>query len=135
MNIGDFVKQMVAELHTQGVAVPFYQEPEWHELFYKLKSESGGEHKPECIENLRFSWDGPYPKSAELGLFLRGLQSYARSPERTPWEGRSGMQLSDEVVSHWLEQGKEANEGFKEYLQHALEEAKSFFTEASEGDG
>lgn len=74
LTLGDFVKYLLALLQRDMVPLKLEDERLWHELFFALKRSSEGHSgKPRSLSDLKFDWDGPYPKSQTLLRFIDGL--------------------------------------------------------------
>lgn len=124
MYLGDFVEQLAAKLQQQNVPMPFENERPWHELFYRLKRESihGGSG---FFNELRFDWDGPYPKCAELSEFLHALHWNACVDARNPHFDR--ISLPEEIVKIWSERAEKLDETEKRFLSRSVQAAREDF--------
>jgi hypothetical protein len=73
ISLGEFVKQLVLDLHRDETPMPFQNETNWHVLFYKLKKTQNNQGRPAFLDKLRFDWDGPYPRCQDLSEYLQTL--------------------------------------------------------------
>ncbi len=124
ISLGDFVKQLVAELHLKHVDIPFENQSVWHELFYELKQSKSN---VAFLQGLRFDWDGSYPKCQTLSRFLHALHWNAGVSAYNP-EFRN-ITLSDEMVALW-QKSIPKTEHEKVLLSEALSLAEKKFSAA-----
>lgn len=124
MFLGDFVEYMAATLQKDEVRMPFENERPWHELFYDLKKtpEPG---KPVFFSDLRFDWDGPYPKCSELSEFLHALHWNACVDARNPHFDT--ISLPKNIADLWSNRAGEIASEEKVFLSSAAAKAKSLF--------
>jgi hypothetical protein len=73
VSLGEFVKRLILDLQENSVPMPFQNEENWHNLFYKLKLARAEKGRPVFFEKLRFDWDGPYPRCQDLSEYLQML--------------------------------------------------------------
>ena len=66
-------KYLILLMEKNQIVLSFQDQAPWHLLFYRLKKVQNVSGKPSFLENLRFDWDGSYPKSSELSEFLHAL--------------------------------------------------------------
>jgi hypothetical protein len=125
MFLGDFVEQLAAMLQQRRISMPFENEAPWHELFYDLKF-SKGFGKPAFFEHLRFDWDGPYPKSAELSEFLHALHWNACVDARNPHFDT--ITLAPEMANLWSRQSEKLDPDTRKFLEAAVESAAQRFS-------
>jgi hypothetical protein len=97
LSLGEFLKAFAARLSEQQIPIPFQNERPWHTLFYKLQKQSG--RKPAFLRDLRFDWDGVYPKCRELSEFLQALHWNASVSAINPQYER--IILPAEVATLW----------------------------------
>lgn len=124
MFLGDFVEQLAALLQKRNVPMPFENEGPWHELFYDLK-QLNQQGKPDFLNLLRFDWDGPYPKCAELSEFLHALHWNACVDARNPHFDE--ITLPREIAEEWSRQSSALDESTKQFLDVAVEQARAVF--------
>jgi hypothetical protein len=127
MSLGDFIKQLVAKLHKDGVKIPYEDERSWHELFFELKR-SGVSNKPSFIGGLRFDWDGPFPKCQELSEFVHALHWNASVIAHNP--AFDTITLQEEIAARWLERTKSLTTDETGFLNSVVESAKQKFEAA-----
>lgn len=130
MSLGDLIKQLVARLHTQKIKLPFEDESPWHELFFDLKKEPDLPGKPSFINDLRFDWDGPYPKCRELSEFLHALHWNASVSAHNP--SFDTITLPTEIEKLWLERSNSLDSTTAEFLNHIVESAKARFVQPAQ---
>jgi hypothetical protein len=124
MSLGDFVKQLAVLMTERGLVMLFKEERPWHSLFYRLKKDSF-EGKPDFLRDLRFDWDGPYPRSQELSRFIQALH----------WTGAVGavnpsyerIVLQPEMRELWSSKLSGLSPNGKDFLDHAVTIAKEEF--------
>jgi len=122
--LGDFVEELVALLHKDGVKIPFKNQRPWHRLFYALKSESSP-GKPTFFDQLFFDWDGPYPKSEELSEFLYALHWNTSVSAANPHF--ETISLTDDVAGLLLKRLIGQDPQSKEFLEEAARRARAEF--------
>jgi hypothetical protein len=125
LSLGDFVKKLVASLHQQNVQMPFEDEIYWHELFYELKRATKVEGKPTFFNQLRFDWDGRYPKCQELSDFLHALHWNASISAQNPRFDR--ISLTRGIVDIWSSRDQ-LDSGSLGFLEEAVRMAKEKFS-------
>lgn len=125
MFLGDFVEQLAALLHRQKVAMPFENEAPWHELFYQLK-QAKQEGKPAFLSDLRFDWDGPYPKCQELSEFLHALHWNACVDARNPHFDK--ITLPEGIADVWSRRAEQLDPSATLFLASAAEQAREAFS-------
>lgn len=124
VSLGDFVKQLAVLMDNSGLVMLFKEEKPWHVLFYRLKGDSTA-GKPQFFKDLRFDWDGPYPKSQELSSFIQALH----------WTGAVGavnpsyerIVLHPEMSKLWSDRSSDVPQQTQEFLNHAVTLAKEEF--------
>jgi len=112
-------------MQGRGLVMLFKDEMPWHMLLYRLKKEQMAGDKPNFLRQLRFDWNGPYPKCQELSRFIQALH----------WTGTVGavnpsyekIVLHEDVGKLWAEFGEKLDGGTKAYLDHAADVAKEEF--------
>lgn len=124
ISLGEFVKLLAALLHEKDVQMPFRDEEEWHLLFYELAKNDDLE-KPPFFSNIRFDWDGPYPKSQQLSEFLPALHWTASVSANNPHY--ETISLPNELSKIWLDQIEALNDETKKFLKHAADNAQRMF--------
>ena len=124
MSLGDFVKQLAVLMDKSGVVILFKEERPWHSLFYRLKKDPS-KGKPRFFDELRFDWDGPYPKSQELSRFIQSLHwTGAVSAVNPSYEK---IVLRPEMSELWSGKLKDIPADGQEFLTHAVSLAKEEF--------
>jgi hypothetical protein len=73
VSLGEYVKLLLLELQNKKIPMPFQNEEKWHTLFYRAKKEYKEAGRPSFLDELRFDWDGPYPRSQDLSEYLQTL--------------------------------------------------------------
>lgn len=124
MSLGEFVKQLAVLMDQSGLVMLFKEERPWHSLFYRLKKDPF-QGKPGFLSDLRFDWDGPYPKSQELSRFIQSLH----------WTGAVGavnpsyerIVLRPEMGDLWSKKLSGLSPIGKDFLNHAVSIAKEEF--------
>lgn len=124
ISLGEFVKLLAALLHDKCVQMPFRDEDKWHLLFYEL-AKSDDLEKPLFFRDIRFDWDGPYPKSQQLSEFLPALHWTASVSANNPHY--ETITLPNELAKIWLDQIEALNYETQEFLKHAAHNAQSMF--------
>jgi len=114
ISLGNFIKYLLVMLHDLKVKIPAKQEP-WHLLLYRLKSTAFVPFVPDCLANLRYNWDGPYPKADDLSYFLHALHWNAAIDIRD-----NAIVLSDEMANLWRERESGLDGRTKDMLEKAL---------------
>src|ERR1700732_1603380 len=113
MSLGEFVKQLAVLMNESGLVMLFKEEKPWHSLFYRLKKDSF-ENKPEFLRDLRFDWDGPYPRSQELSRFIQALHWTGAVGAVTPSYER--IVLRPEMSELWSSQFSGLSPTGKDFL-------------------
>ena len=124
LSLGDFVKQLAVLMNQNGLVMLFKEERPWHALFYRLKKDNV-DGKPSFFNDLRFDWDGPYPKSQELSRFIQSLH----------WTGAVGavnpsyerIVLRPEMSELWSSKLGDLSSADKDFLNRAVSMAKEEF--------
>ena len=125
LSFGDFVKLLAALLQNKKIRIPFKNEELWHILFYKL-TQSARPYKPRSLTNVRFDWDGPYPKSQQLSEFIKALHCTASVTASNPYY--ETITLPGELENIWMEQFNMLSGDDKDFLNFAAEEGQHIFT-------
>lgn len=125
ITLGEFIKNLVALLQDEQVQMPLNIERPWHSLFYALKT-SEMEGKPSFLDQMRFDWDGPYPKSPELAQFLQALHCNASVSTSNPYYDY--FSLPKEVAQNWRSRAEALGEPLKEFLSSAVALATEEFS-------
>lgn len=120
--ISDFIKELIAMLHSKNTLIPFENERPWHELFYELKCEH---EAPLFFNKLRFDWDGPYPRSREISDFLHALHWNASVSASNP--SFDEISLSKEMATLWLGHIDHSEPSNLNFLNIALKKAENKF--------
>src|SRR5205823_4805476 len=106
------------------IEMPLRNERLWQRVFYSLKKEVGD--KFDVLADLRFDWDGPYPRSKEVAEYVQALHWTGNTSATNPsWEK---MTLDDEVAREWLEELEGMDPDVQELTNVAFEKAKSTFS-------
>jgi len=130
VSLGQFVKQIAALLQQRKVQLPFKNQRPWHLLFYELKSLPVAKGKPKFLDDLRFDWDSPYPKSQELSEFLNALHFTASVSARNP--RFDIINVSPEVADRWAKTAAYDDPALRKFLDDAITLAEKEFA-AAEG--
>jgi hypothetical protein len=127
VGLGEFVKQLVAVINTQkDVVIPFEDSEAWHSLFFKLKKDPALEEgRPRFFKDLLFDWDGPYPKSRNLEVYLQSLHWNAGIDAKNP--GYESIAVPPAVSSIWLSRVEQMPSPYKQFLDRAAKLAVSSF--------
>lgn len=128
MSLGDFVKQVAASMHRQGVAMPFKNQRPWHFLLYELKKAPNAPGRPAFLDGVVFDWDGPYPKSQELSDFLHALHWNASVSANNPHYDT--IILPGDVADLWSRRFEELDGDTKQFLDEAARIAQVEFSRA-----
>jgi hypothetical protein len=126
LSLGEFVQLLAAKLQQLQIPMPFQNERPWHELFFELKRNAEMRGKVSFLEGLRFDWNGPYPKSQELAVFLHALHCNASATVGNP--SYSIISLPTEVANLWRQKYTAPDLGTEEVIQEALKKARIKFT-------
>jgi hypothetical protein len=95
--LGDFVQQLLR--HLGGRELHLKDERPWHEMFYRLKTSPEVPGKPQFLQGLFFSWNGPYPKCEELSEYLHALHWSGCVAAANP--GYDRFTLNPSVANLW----------------------------------
>lgn len=125
ITLSDFIKSLVAKLHKGKTVMPFHNERPWHLLFYELKKDTTISEKPLFLEQLRFDWDGPYPKSQKVSDFLQALHWNASVSASNPHYDK--ITLSDDVADLWQERFRKLDEKTKNFVDITFKRAQEEF--------
>jgi hypothetical protein len=118
LTLGDFVKQIAADIKE----MPFKAERPWHVLFYELQHQPDEPGKPEFLRNLRFDWDGPYPKCRDLSDFIHALHWNSSVSATNP--SFEKIVLPDEVAKLWSGYRLTIDPDGQRYLDKAIKTAR-----------
>jgi hypothetical protein len=118
--LGEFTKCLVASLHKAEIEMPLRDERFWHTLFYELKSSAADQLS--FLHDLRFDWDGPYPKSQELSRFLHALHWNAGVAALNP--RFTTIQLDDALADRWTQKASSLEPQAQAMLKLAVDRAK-----------
>jgi hypothetical protein len=127
-SLGEFVKQLAALLQMNNVPLPFKNEEPWHLLFYELK-ETCRKGRPGFFDELRFDWDGPFPKCQELSNFLQALHWNASVSAANPHYDT--IALPPAVAELWSKSVGTLPEDKRAFLDEALALAEKEFKVAA----
>jgi hypothetical protein len=84
VSLGQFVKQLAAQLQKKDRPLPFKNQRPWHLLFYELKKQPAVPGRPKFLDELTFDWDAPFPKCQQLAEFLNAMHFTASVSARNP---------------------------------------------------
>ena len=125
MSLGEFIQILAAQLQLSNVTMPFQNERPWPELFYDLKEDVEARSKVDFLDDLRFDWNGPYPKSQELSSFLHALHCNASATANNP--SYNTISLPTAIASHWRKQYAAPDISTEQVLQEAVKLARVKF--------
>jgi hypothetical protein len=125
LSLGQFVKQIAALLQKKDVQLPFKNQKPWHLLFYELKKIPAAEGKPKFLDELRFDWDAPYPKSQELSEFLNALHFTASVSARNP--RFDIISVSPEAADRWAQIVSDDDPALQKFIKEAITLAQKEF--------
>jgi hypothetical protein len=124
LSLGDFVKQLVVLMDQNQLVMLFKDEKPWHLLFYHLKKEQT-EGKPNFLSQLRFDWDGSYPKCQELSDYIQALHWTGNVVAVNP--SYEHFILDKAVSKIWRSEGESLDDATKGFLAHSIGLAKQQF--------
>jgi hypothetical protein len=115
ISLGEFVKQLTVRIHKRDWPMPFKDEGQWHMLFYQFKrgTQLG---KPTFFDQLRFDWDGPYPRSQELSDYIHALHFTGCVAASNPSYDR--LTLNDSLAVLWSSEKLEGD--LSEFMEYAM---------------
>ena len=122
--LGDFVKQLALRMEDENLVMLFKDESPWHMLFYRLKKAAAGA-QPAVIRNLRFDWDGPYPRCQELSEFIQALHWTGSVVAANPSYDR--IMLQHDVKEVWKTEGHNIPAELQALLDDGVHLAKEQF--------
>ena len=131
ISFSDFMKYLVALLHEKRIPMPLKDERPWHALFYQLKNTNLGPTKPAFLGNLRFDWDGEYPRCQEVSEFLHALHWNAGVSAINP--RYITITLPDEIAKLWSDRIESLDPDAKKMLESIVPTAQNEFERAHEG--
>ena len=123
---GDFLKVIAVRIDEAGLVLPFKEEAPWHLLFYELKKTPAIAGKPTFFEELRFDWDGPYPRCQELSEFIQALHWTGSITVGNPSYDR--ILLDRGLSEKWKDEAKEFDFENSGFLSEGIEIAKREFS-------
>jgi hypothetical protein len=127
---GDFMKYLLAKLHDADVDLPLKDERRWHDTFYSLKrSNRGTDEVPAFVAQLKFDWDGPYPKCRQLSEFLHALHWNAGVSALNP--AYATIVVPGELAKMWNDRFEHLDSSTRQSVQNLIEQAKSQMAEAA----
>jgi hypothetical protein len=115
ISLGEFVKQLTVRIHERDWPMPFKEEGQWHLLFYQFKRE-GQRGRPAFFDQLRFDWDGPYPRSQELSDYIHALHFTGCVAASNPSYDR--LSLNDRLGALWSSEKLEGD--LSEFMDYAM---------------
>jgi hypothetical protein len=126
VSLGEFVKRLILDLEEKSVTMPFQNEENWHNLFYKLKSARAEKGRPLFFEKLRFDWDGPYPRCQDLSEYLQTLHLNGFISVSNPSYDKLSV---DDDVMNGVEKVRPPidDEALESFLRYSAKEAKQLF--------
>lgn len=126
----DFMKHLVALLGESKTPMTLKDERPWHMLFYALKTRDLGRAKPSFLANLRFDWDGPYPKCQDVSEFLHALHWNAGVTAMNPHYAE--MTIPPEIAEFWSHRRKDLDVDVRDMLENVVKVAQhEFLSEAA----
>jgi hypothetical protein len=127
ISLGQFVEQLTGLLQKDSVQLPFKNQRPWHILFYDLKKITAA-GRPKFFDQLRFDWDGPYPKCRELSEFLHALHVTTSIGVANP--DYDEILVGREVEEEWVNNAKKDEPDLKQFVDYAVTRAKKEFAGA-----
>ena len=125
LSLSDFMKSLVSLMDERRWKLPLKNEKPWHVLFYELKKANLGARKPKFLNELRFDWDGPYPKSQDVSDFLHALHWNASVSAANPQF--TTISLSPEVAELWKKLHSELDSEARSMVDNAMPYAEKQF--------
>lgn len=125
MGLGEFVNHLLVLLCKRKINLSLHKQSAWHNLFYKLKKMPRVIGKPDFLNEMRFDWDGPYPKSQELSRYLDALYWTGCVSSNSPLFQE--YRLGEALAALWSGRFDELDKESKEFLQTAFELALEEF--------
>lgn len=123
---GDFLKVIAVRINEEKLVLPFKEEAPWHFLFYQLKIAQATADKPKFFEELRFDWDGPYPRCQELSEYIQALHWTGSITVGNPSYDR--IMLDKGLSEKWKEEAKEFGLDHSGFLDEGIKIAKKEFS-------
>jgi hypothetical protein len=124
MTLGNFVKQLTLGMAQEKVVMLFKDESPWHLLFYRLKKDQSPS-KPAFLRDLRFDWDGAYPRCQELSEFIQALHWTGSVVAANP--SYEKITLQEDVRKVWAQETEGIPEELQAFIAHGVEIAKEEF--------
>lgn len=125
LSFSDFMKYLVAIFHDRNIPMPLKDERPWHKLFYTIRSADLGPATPSFLKELRFDWDGPYPKCQEVSEFLHALHWNAGVSAINPHY--TTITLPKEIASLWGKRRDALNLDVLRALESVVEKVQDEF--------
>lgn len=117
LSLSELVARMLLFYHKQHPILPLEEIRRWHEGFYWLKKNVDVVGRPDLFQDLRFDFDGPYPKCQALEEVLDalfGFQIVIRArPEFRMYE------LSSDMKELWEQKLPPLNKEAQEFVEKA----------------
>lgn len=126
LSLGLFVKQLAALLQKNDVQLPFKNQKPWHLLFYQLKENSRSPGRPNFFDELRFDWDGAYPKCQQLSEFLNAMHFTASVSARNPHFDI--ISVEPQVAERWAQTIKKDDPQLVQFVNNAVSLAQQEFS-------
>lgn len=125
MSLGDFVKFLIVVLQKRRVFLPLKECEPWHRLVYRITMFGETVGRPALLNDLRFDWDGSYPKTPGLTEFLCGLRvSGAVLCDSPCYENH---RVSEDTLALWGTQFKKLDAATVVFLERAADIAAREF--------
>jgi hypothetical protein len=127
LSFSEFMKHLVALFSEKGIPLPLKDERPGHGLFYDLKRNNPAAVTLPFLLDLRFDWDGQYPKCQEVSEFLHALHWNAGVSAINP--RYTNMTLPEEIARLWNERRSQLDPDTEEMLNAVAEHARDEFAQ------
>jgi hypothetical protein len=126
ISLGEFVTSLILRMDEKNTPMPFQNEEKWHRLFYKLKRDRSATGRPIFFDQLRFDWDGRFPKSQDLSEYLQVMHWNGFVSVMNPTYDR--LKVDENVKQHASDiSPKIEDRQLDEFIAQIVKEAKSSF--------
>jgi hypothetical protein len=118
-SLTEFVRYLAVSLNREGRNMPLENQKHWHILFYKLKKKVPSSEDFKFLSELRFDWDGHYPKCRELSAVLGSLHRHGCGVAQNPTF--SSIHLSPDVIELWGNEVDVLSNKYQSFVTQAKE--------------